>query len=147
MEQPRMNLETVIGYKLKQAQSALRARMDGALRPLQLTTPQYSCLEVIRDNPGASSAEIARRAFVSRQTMNTLLRGLQSRGLVERGEASNSRALPTTLTREGLRLLEEASTVVSQINHSLTATLTEEQREQLSAALSQCFEALNQSDS
>ncbi|WP_441586883.1 MarR family winged helix-turn-helix transcriptional regulator [Corynebacterium casei] len=142
-----MNLETVIGYKLKQAQSALRARMDGALRPLQLTTPQYSCLEVIRDNPGASSAEIARRAFVSRQTMNTLLRGLQSRGLVERGEASNSRALPTTLTREGLRLLEEASTVVSQINHSLTATLTEEQREQLSAALSQCFEALNQSDS
>lgn len=147
MEQPRINLETVIGYKLKQAQSALRARMDGALRPLQLTTPQYSCLEVIRDNPGASSAEIARRAFVSRQTMNTLLRGLQSRGLVERGEASNSRALPTTLTREGLRLLEEASTVVSQINHSLTATLTEEQREQLSAALSQCFEALNQSDS
>lgn len=142
-----MNLETVIGYKLKQAQSALRARMDGALRPLQLTTPQYSCLEVIRDNPGASSAEIARRVFVSRQTMNTLLRGLQSRGLVERGEASNSRALPTTLTREGLRLLEEASTVVSQINHSLTATLTEEQREQLSAALSQCFEALNQSDS
>ena len=33
-----------VGHRLKQAQNALRTRMDAALRPLGITSPQYAVL-------------------------------------------------------------------------------------------------------
>ncbi|MDN6123251.1 MAG: MarR family transcriptional regulator [Brevibacterium sp.] len=72
-------LDAMIGYQLKHLQSALRSHMDEALRPIGLSTPQYACLELLRREPGASNSELARGAFVTRQTMSTLLRGLQDR--------------------------------------------------------------------
>lgn len=138
------DLETLIGYRLKQAQAALRSRMDEALRPLGLTTPQYSCLEAIARDPGASNSEIARRVFVTRQTMNTLLRGLQQRGLVERAErAESGRAIPTTLTAEGRRLLSEASRRVGRINEALAVALGPELSATVALGLSQCIETLD----
>ena len=81
--------------------------MDEALHPLGLTTPQYVCLELLARTPGTSSSELARSAFVTRQTMSALLRGLQSRGLVARAERpSGGRALPVVLTPDGRRLLD-----------------------------------------
>ena len=84
-----------MGYALKRAQAALRAAMDEALFPLGLTVAQYSCLELIGERPGVSSAELARGMFVSRQSMNLVLRGLQERGLVKRPSAApRARSLP-----------------------------------------------------
>ena len=74
----------LIGYRLKEVQSLLRSRMEEVLRPLGITVAQYVCLEILKSTPGASNAELARQAFVTRQTMNTLLRGLQERGLTGR---------------------------------------------------------------
>ncbi|NYL98673.1 MarR family transcriptional regulator, partial [Salmonella enterica subsp. enterica serovar Typhimurium] len=92
-------LESLLGYQLKHLQSTLRSKMDETLRPLELTTPQYNCLEQLRRRPGASNSELARGAFVTRQTMNTLLRGLQERGLITRpAKADSGRILPTRLT-------------------------------------------------
>jgi len=77
-------VEESVGYVLKQAAAALRAAMDAALRPLELTVPQYACLELLGQRPGLSNAELARGAFVTRQSMNGVLRGLQDRGLLTR---------------------------------------------------------------
>jgi hypothetical protein len=96
-------VESLIGYLLKQTQTALRARMDEALRPLELTTPQYSCLEALNGRPGASTSEIARAVFVTRQTMNTLLRGLQERGLVERIPTPRADAPSPSVSRRRAR--------------------------------------------
>lgn len=76
----------LIGYRLKEVQSLLRSRMEEVLRPLGITVAQYVCLEILKSTPGASNAELARQAFVTRQTMNMLLRGLQERSLIERAE-------------------------------------------------------------
>lgn len=76
---------------LKQASAALRAAMDAALRPQQLTVPQYACMELLGQRPGLSNAELARGAFVSRQSMNLVLRGLQERGLVTRPAPPHTR--------------------------------------------------------
>jgi len=46
--------------------------------------PQYSCLELLGQRSGLSNAELARGTFVTRQSMNQVLRGLQDRGLVTR---------------------------------------------------------------
>jgi len=146
MEQAAQDYRATIGYQLKAAQSALRTRMDEALAPLGLSTPQYSCLEVIGRYPGASNSEIARQVFVTRQSMNRLLRVLQDRGLVTRAEqAESGRTLPTRLTETGRRLLAQAVEVVYPIEGIMSRSLNEEQRTILGQALRQCVVALNES--
>ena len=68
-----VDLDASLGYLLKQAASTLRSSMDAALRPLGLTVPQYACLELLAQRPGLSNSELARGAFVTRQSMNVLL--------------------------------------------------------------------------
>ncbi len=87
-------VEDAVGYVLKQAAVALRSAMDVALRPLRLTVSQYACLELLGQRPGLSNAELARGVFVTRQSMNVVLRGLEERGLVRRARdrAARTRA-------------------------------------------------------
>ena len=133
----------LLGYQLKHVQAALRARMDEALRPLGLSAPQYLCLELLSRAPGASTSDLAREAFVTRQTMSTLLRTLVDRGLARRAaQASSGRALPVQLTPEGRSLLKEASKVTEQIERVMVAPLSETQLRTIREAMSACIAAL-----
>ncbi|WP_353810136.1 MarR family winged helix-turn-helix transcriptional regulator [Agromyces sp. SYSU T00194] len=141
LEQP--DLGALVGYRLKHVQSLLRARMDGELRPLGLTTPQYVCLELLSRTPGASNSELARGAFVTRQTMNALLVALEHRGLIVRAErAPTGRALPTKLTPAGAEMLARAADVVGAIESRMIGGLSSEQVAGLQSALAACAEAL-----
>ena len=91
-----------VGYQLKRAQQALRAAMDEALRPQGLTTPQYAVLTALEAEAGLSGAELARRCFVTPQTMNEIVAGLEARGWVtRRRHAEHGRVLQTFLTDQG----------------------------------------------
>ena len=137
-------VEQSVGYVLKQAAVALRAAMDAALRPLQLTVPQYSCLELLGQRPGLSNAELARGVFVSRQAMNGVLRGLQQRGLVTRpASAPQGRALPTQLTDAGRERLQAASTAVRAVEKQMLNDLTPSAQRRLLADLTTCATALS----
>ncbi|MDN5807012.1 MAG: MarR family transcriptional regulator [Brevibacterium sp.] len=137
-------LDAMIGYQLKHLQSALRSHMDEALRPIGLSTPQYACLELLRREPGASNSELARGAFVTRQTMSTLLRGLQDRGFVTRpAKASTGRALPTTLTPDGEDALDQAMLRVEPISALMVSSLDETQKNNLGESLDLCIQALD----
>lgn len=110
-----------LGYRLKRAAAAMRAAMDGALRAHDLTVPQYACLELLDQQPGLSNAQLARGAFVTRQSMNTVLRGLVDDGLVSRPTVTDhGRALPALLTGEGRRRLGAARDAVYAIDQALT---------------------------
>lgn len=136
-------LENLVGYRLKQTRAVLRSRMDEALRPLGPTTPRYVCLELLARTPATSSSEPARGAFVTRQTMSELLRGLQSRGPVARAERpSGGRALPVELTPDGRRLLDLASERIGEIEQRMVSGLTVGQRRALHEAPVRCAEAL-----
>lgn len=138
------DLELVVGYVLKQAATALRAGMDAVLRPLGLTVPQYACLELLGRHPGLSSSELARGAFVSRQAMNQVLRGLQERGLLTRPHTSeHGRALPTKLTSEGERALRAASSAVADVEQQMLTPLTPSRQRQLRDDLAACAAALS----
>ena len=133
----------LLGYQLKHVQAALRARMDEALRPLGLSAPQYLCLELLSRAPGASTSDLAREAFVTRQTISTLLRTLVDRGLAQRAaQASSGRALPVQLTPEGRSLLKEASKVTEEIERVMVAPLSETQLRTVREAMSACIAAL-----
>ncbi|GGS45843.1 MarR family transcriptional regulator [Streptomyces griseoviridis] len=98
-----------VGYRLKRAAAALRGAMDRALRDHGLTVPQYSCLELLDERPGLSSAELARGTFVTRQSAHVVLRGLEDAGLLARAaHAGHGRALPVRLTPAGRERLHAA---------------------------------------
>ena len=84
MSQDAIDLTTSMGYLLKEASSALRAAMEAVLRPLGMTVTHYSCLELLAQRPGLSNSDLARGAFVTRQSMNVLLQSLERDGDVTR---------------------------------------------------------------
>jgi len=132
-----------VGYVLKQAASALRAAMDMALRPMELSVPQYACLELLGQQPGLSSAELARGVFVTRQSMHGVLRGLQDRGLLTRPDsAPHGRALPTRLTPAGRRRLHAASTAVRAVEQQMLTPLPPTAQRRLRDDLATCASTL-----
>lgn len=146
MTQARIDLEHSIGYALKQASVALRNEMDAALRPLALSVPQYSCLELLGHRPGISASELARGVFVTRQSMHSVLTGLQQRGLLERATAAaEGRALPTVLTDDGRRLLEQASSRVAAVEDRMLQAMDRAQQHRLYSDLAACVASLSES--
>jgi DNA-binding MarR family transcriptional regulator len=132
-----------VGYVLKQAAVALRHAMDLALRPLNLTVPQYACMELLGQRPGLSNAELARGAFVTRQSMNVVLRSLEERGFVTRPAAApRGRELPTTLTLAGRDQLDAASAAVRGVEKRMCAHLTPVRQEALLETLATCVRNL-----
>jgi DNA-binding MarR family transcriptional regulator len=121
-----VDLESSIGYLLKQASAALRSAMEEVLRPLGMTVTHYSCLELLAQRPGLSNSELARGAFVTRQSMNVLLQTLERDGYVTRpAEAPVGRVLPTRLTPRGRRSLAKATVAVRSVEIRMLAGMTE----------------------
>ena len=120
-----VDLKTSLGYLLKEASSALRAAMEQVLRPLGMTVTHYSCLELLAQRPGLSNSELARGAFVTRQSMNVLLQSLERDGYVTRpAEAPVGKVLPTRLTPRGSRSLEKASAAVRSVEVAMLAGMS-----------------------
>lgn len=143
MSQAEVDLDTSLGYLLKQTAVALRAAMEAVLRPLGLTVTQYSCLELLRQRPGLSGSDLARGVFVTRQSMHVLLQALQREGLVDRpDEAEAGRVLPAVLTDAGRQRLEEASLAVKRVEDSMHERLGPQERVELRRMLSECADSL-----
>ena len=121
-----IDLNSSVGYLLKEASSALRTAMTTALRPLGMTVMHYSCLELLAQRPGLSNSELARGAFVTRQSMNLLLQSLERDGYVTRpAQAPVGRALPTRLTPRGRRRLAKATAAVRAVEVRMLSGMTE----------------------
>ncbi|GAA2557783.1 MarR family transcriptional regulator [Winogradskya consettensis] len=120
-----VDLETSLGYLLKEASSALRAAMEEALRPFGMNVTRYACLELLAQRPGLSNSELARGAFVTRQSMNVLLQALEREGYVTRpAEAPVGKILPTRLTPLGRQSLEKATAAVRSVEVRMLAGMT-----------------------
>ncbi|GAA4663608.1 MarR family winged helix-turn-helix transcriptional regulator [Frondihabitans cladoniiphilus] len=142
-----IDLSTSLGYLLKEASSTLHASMDSVLRPLGMTITHYSCLELLSQRPGLSNSELARGAFVSRQSMNVLLQSLVKDGIVTRAERPESgRVLPTALTPKGRRQLAEASAAVKAVEDRMKSNLSDSSRSSLAAMLRACVDSLADTD-
>src|SRR6185312_12882732 len=124
--EPGIKLDTSLGYMLKAAASALHSAMDAVLRPLGMTITHYACLELLAQRPGLSNSELARGAFVTRQSMNVLLQALERQGLVVRpAQAPVGKVLPAQLTPSGRESLEKATAAVRSVEVRMLAGLTE----------------------
>ena len=133
----------MVGYQLKHAQHGLRLAIDAALRPIELTTPQYAVLDALGQAAGLSGAELARRAFVTPQTMNAIVVTLERAGLVARQpHATHGRVLQAYLTPLGERRLRAAGQAVLDIQEDMLAGLGTAERAHLTELLRGCADRL-----
>src|SRR5579883_3317828 len=116
---------------LMRVQRSCRTAMDGALQVHGLSIAQYSVLRRLEDSPGLSGAELARRLYVTAQTMNRLVAALEAAGLIERfPDAGNPRILRTRLTRAGSAAVVAGRYTVEQVEARMLEGLDEGERAQ-----------------
>ncbi|WP_431681646.1 MarR family winged helix-turn-helix transcriptional regulator [Kitasatospora sp. KL5] len=138
-----MPIDQRLGHHIKRAEQELIAAKHAALRPFKLSTPQYTVLLVLSEEPGLSGAGLARRCLVTPQTMSSVLGTLEGRGLVERKpHPIHQHILEARLTRSGRTLLAKADQAAMAVEQALDAEFDDEERAALLALLGRCTEAL-----
>jgi DNA-binding MarR family transcriptional regulator len=131
-----------IGYLLKRAQAGLRAGMDEALATKGLTTPQYSALSNLESEPGISSADLARRSFVTPQTMIRIVENLEAlRLIVRKPHPTHGKVLMASLTPEGARLVASCHAAVNAVEARMLRSLGARERATLQSLLERCAAA------
>jgi len=124
------------GYLIKRAQAALHVCLEQIVSAHGLGIAQFVVLSFLAETPGLANADLARRAFVTPQSMNEVLKQLESTGLVERRRnPTNARILNTYLTRTGTRKWSAASSQVRELEARLLSGLTSDERQNLDRAL------------
>ena len=142
-----IDLDTSLGYLLKEASTALRQAMEAVLRPLGMTVTHYSCLELLAQRPGLSNSDLARGAFVTRQSMNVLLQTLERDGYVTRpAKAPVGKALPAELTPRGRRSLAKASAAVRSVEVRMLSGMTPAEQAGALRILQSMIQALRNDD-
>lgn len=143
MSQGETDIGGRIGYAAKRLQQALRTAADQRLRPIGLTMPQYAALSAMDSDPGLSNSELARRCFVTRQTMNEVLSGLEQRGLISRAaHPSDARVRRIDLTAEAREVLHRGHRAVEAVEDKMTAALDETECRTLYRMLVSCADSL-----
>jgi DNA-binding MarR family transcriptional regulator len=131
------------GYLLSQVRAALRGRLDDTLAGKGLTTPQYTALTTLEEDPGLSNADMARVCFVTPQTMLRIIENLEKAGLVGRTpHPTHGRVRQIELTARGRKLVGDCHQRVLALEERLVSRLTAPERKQLHSILQKCAAAL-----
>jgi len=132
-----------LGLAIRHLQLKLRTAMDKVLADEQLTTAQLGALKALDRVPGATSAELARAAGVTAQTMHEIIRLLTTRGWVERTQdPDHGRKLQQQLSATGRKALVGARRRVERVEEKLASSLKPHERILLLSLLERCAEGI-----
>jgi DNA-binding MarR family transcriptional regulator len=133
-----------IVYLIRRAERAVRAQLDVIVREHGLTTPQYTTLSVLRVRDGLSSAQLARRAFVSAQAMNEIILKLERDGLIRRYASSDHRkTLHCEFTPKGLAIFDACDQECAGVEASFIDGMSTTEVGQLRGLLGKGLESLS----
>ncbi|SRR5579864_2448694 len=137
-----------IGYLIKRVQQTLHLALDSALKDHHLTMAQYAVLFNLLQNPGASSAKLARLSFVTPQTMMRLVKNLEHNGFLTRTKSSQTpRILNARLTTKGATAFRAATRDVSLVYSRMLNGIRDTELEQISRLLNRMLQQLEESQS
>ncbi len=95
-------IEGHLFYWLTKSMNHRNAALTRALAPLHCTVARWRVMNMLRQYPGVSIAEIADTTAVDRTTLTRTIDGLESDGFLRRTErADNRRIVELSLTRSG----------------------------------------------
>lgn len=94
--------------------------METVLRATRLTQPQFAALTMLDAYPEHSSADLARIALLTPQTMSTILQNLEKAGLILRyPNQEHGRKRRIALTEAGRAVLAQAKALVYALEDEL----------------------------
>jgi DNA-binding MarR family transcriptional regulator len=137
--------EHILGFLLKSLQHTLRQRIDETLRKqgVELSFAQFAALFNLHCDSGVTGARLARRAFVSAQTMNSALRALEQDGYIERQRHPSRRADSWSLTKAGLAELMRARQVGTTVFERMLRDFTSKEIHAFVDYMRRCIAALD----
>lgn len=116
-----------LGTHIRQIARLIIDAKAEALRPLDLTVPQYSTLLFVRHLEPTSAAQLARTGMGTPQATATMLSTLERKGLISRRQSPMHRKLvEVRLTSLGAKAIEEADDLSAGIESRLRAAIGEE---------------------
>jgi DNA-binding MarR family transcriptional regulator len=125
---------------MKRIMIHFRSQMDEELRPQGVTTAQLHVLKMIRDEDGASGAQLARACYVTPQSAQALLKGLENGGWITRTkDPENDRILIAKLTLSGGELLDSAERLARVIEKKLWHGVPDGAVQTLNKTLMRCL--------
>jgi DNA-binding MarR family transcriptional regulator len=128
--------EDMSGYLVKRAQSVINLSLEDIASSHGLGIPHYVVLALLAETPGLPNAELARKAFVTPQSMNEALQQLEASGLVERQPSpSNARIRNARLTQRGEKKWRSVNDDVLKLEERLLQGLSRDEVRALNRSL------------
>ena len=124
------------GYTIKQVQQQIHTAMEDLLRPLSLNLSQYNVLKNLEASSPATGAELSRKAFVTPQTMHTILTTMERKEFITRTAIpGNAKSFNIFITDRGGAALKNADETLSKLFDRANATLTLSEYDELERLL------------
>src|SRR5919108_3627256 len=129
-EKAAASTEPGVSYAVARLHQRVFAGVTERVAPYGLTTLQFTTLSVLsRHGAPLSTSQLARRAFMTPQSMSEVIHALERKGLIKRNPHPNHRrTLPATLTAKGRRLLAECEEAVSEFEDAMLDGFAEKDR-------------------
>jgi DNA-binding MarR family transcriptional regulator len=126
----------------------IRRRLATILQPFSVTVAEYTTLSLVKRRDGYSNADLSKRAFVSPQAMNEVIRSLEERRLLARTPSTtHGSVLNTYLTASGRDLLGRCDTAVDRLEQAMLEGVPAGASTDVMPLLLQCARNLRRSTS
>jgi DNA-binding MarR family transcriptional regulator len=132
-----------ISYVIARLDRAIRRQIAEMAAPHGLTATQFTALSVLRTGKGLSNAQLARRSYVTPQSMIEMLGTLENKGLVQRAPApDHGRIMHVELTARGRRVLAQCDAEIDRLEEKMTSELSPAQLAAFERTLRSCVHML-----
>ena len=136
--------EPRLSYVVARLERAIRAEINERVKPHGLTTLQYTTLSILERGGQLSNAQLARRAYMTPQSMYEVIEALEKKGLVGRTPHPNHRRVfPAALTAKGRKVLAACNAAIDELEEQMLADLTPHQARSLANGLVSAVRALH----
>lgn len=136
--------EPRISYVVARLERTIRKAINDRVKRYGLTTLQYTTLSVLGSGGQLSNAQLARRAYMTPQSMSEVLDALEAKGLVERRpHPKHRRVHPAALTARGRKVLASCDRAVDELEGEMLAALSGREVAELRASLVSAVRSLH----
>ena len=129
-EEASARAEPGMSYAIARLHQRVFTSITERVAPYGLTALQFTTLSVLsRHGAPLSTSQLARRAFMTPQSMSEVIHALERKGLIKRNPHPNHRrTLPATLTAKGRRVLTACDAAVSEFEDAMLDGFSEADR-------------------
>ena len=129
-------LTGLLGYQIRQAQTASFRDLQEPFRDLGITPGEFSLLTIVRDNPQIRQTDLVHVYGLDKSTLSIAVKRLVERGLVDPRKLPDDRRYHgLTLTEEGKEVLLTVTEIIECQERRMEEVLSPGEKDVLMTAL------------